>query len=245
MADVEGRTEWKIEINIAGVAPLKPGTSMVHVDDGAYPGKIVGAVLVEKKGDSSRHNVMFTIQHLETNTGADGTSYKGREHRVYIPVRPLLTNAQIEALGDKEKRAYVFNQGQWRTILESIGAPPERLDANPVCGVSNDIFAGQRACFFHVLNPPAGELNEDGAKKYENVSFCNAAHYKKLREAAALAPSSLTVGGAAAQLQLRTPQPSTQSSAQGLGNLGSLLGTAPSGAAQPSTAGNGVPVLRL
>lgn len=242
MADVEGLKEWKIEINVAGVAPLRPGT-YVRIDDGAYQGKIIGAVQVANKKDASKANVLFTIQHLETNVGPDGVSYKGREHNVYVPIRPLLTNAQIAALPDKDKRAYTFNQAQWRTILESIGAPPERLDANPSCSVSSDLFAGQRPCYFVVINPPEGELTEDGKKKYADVSFCNAAHYKKMRDAAG-ASADVSVSGAGSsavpQLQLQTPQP--QPSA--LGNLGSLLGTA-APAQAPSAAGNGVPALRL
>jgi hypothetical protein len=239
MAEVNGQAEWKIEINVAGVAPLRPGT-YVRVDDGAYPGKILSAVQVANKKDASKANVMFTIQHLETNIGAEGTSYKGQEHRVYVPIRPLLTNAQIAALPDKERKAYTFNQAQWRTILESIGAQPERLDANPVCSVSSELFTGLRACYFVVINPPEGELNADGTKKYADVSFCNAAHYKKMRDAAAASSADVSpMGmGAVPQLQLQTQQPPA------LGALGSLLGTVPAATAQ-SAAGNGIPALRL
>lgn len=236
MAETSGQSTWKIDINVAGVAPLKPGGPMIRVDDGAYQGKLVEALLVPKKGDNAKFNVMFVLQHLDTNSGADGASYKNRQHRVYIPVRPLLTNVEIAALSEVDRKAYNFNQQQWRTVLESIGAQPEKLDASPVCSVSSDLFAGGRGCFFVIQNPPEGELTEDGKKKYENANFCNAAHFKKLREAAALSGTASTSG-----VQMQAPVLQTQQPAA-LGNLGSLLGTAaPAGGA----AGNGVPALRL
>lgn len=226
-----GNTDFTLIVNVANEQPFTPG-ERIRVETGAYMGVIKAVSLAQQKADPAdpqkvlRNNLCLEVVHNMSDP-MTRPEYKEVTHKIFIynPEAAAIKKGQ-PGYDDTTTR---LTRQRMRTLLESIGAKPEQLDANDALPVQASVFNGV-ACFFNVVQPPAGEIDtkrstaEKKVNKYAEVDFLTPKEFNKRRAAQA---ASDTSGASTAGTGVFTPQ--TTQPAVG-GSLASLLGGAPNGA---------------
>jgi hypothetical protein len=234
-------TNFTLIINVANEQPFTPG-EFPRVETGPYMGVIAAVSLTQQKADPAdpqkilKNNLVLEIAHNMADPNAR-PDYKEIKHKVYL-YNPEVAALQKGEAGYDQVSARLTRM-RLRTLLESIGAKPEQLDANSKLPVPSSLFVGKQ-CFFFVNQPPKGELDVERSKvaqkpvlKYADIDFLTPKEYAK--RLAAQAATSAAGGATQASSGVFTPQ--TVQPTVG-GSLAALLGGG--GAPNGATAATGV-----
>lgn len=138
-------TEWKLQLNVAGIQLFTPGAGIDRIPQGVYEAKILKSVQLANKDASKCDNVRFDFEITDAKE-------KGKKTSIWLPVDMNVGKG--------------LNGQKWKNLLAAVAKDPSVLEKGAVnLGPKN--FEGKTA-YLHVQEVPG--KNEKGQDNLPNVS---------------------------------------------------------------------------
>ncbi len=149
-------TEWKLQLNVAGIPLFTPGAGIDRIPQGVYEAKVLKSVQIPNKDASKCDNVRFDFELTDAKE-------KGKKTSIWLPVDMNVGKG--------------LNGQKWKNLLAAVAKDPSVLEKGAVnLGPKN--FEGKTA-YLHVQEVPG--KNEKGQDNLPNVSPITKDQYQQFK----------------------------------------------------------------
>lgn len=154
MAEIK---DWKLTINVAGLALFEPGGPIDKLPNGVYTSVIADSTQIPNKDSSKCDNVKFDFEVTEVG------EHKGKHVSIWLPVDMSVGQG--------------LNGRKWKNLLTCCARDPAVLEKGG--NTINAAFFKGKTVYLHVAEVPG--KNERGYDNLPNINPITPDLYKKYK----------------------------------------------------------------